>query len=161
MQYSEAHSHAKQWKQFFRSFEKIEEVLDVAAKAERSLNEAQARKIVVDRELAALTNDVILRKAELKEADDAFESRKALGEQEATSLAGRINELVRDIKSRREVEKAEASDREEATKAKADADRAVVAQEINALKEQKAKAEQELAQTKSVHAAFLKQIGAD
>lgn len=144
MDFNEAHSHARQMGNRARAFDKIEEVLAVAATAEQAAREADAKRVILEGEIAELSTKKGELKVEAEALAEALQEAHAKVKEFQAGLAEDQNQHVLDLAVAREkadsLHDAQVTALEDDVKAK----RAGAQDELDALGEAKDAAEKEL-----------------
>lgn len=104
MEFNEAFTHAKGMNRFFHAFAWLEEVLKVAAGAERAVAEASTRKAVLEKEITALSTSGGRLRIEVEELEESLITFKA----HAASFEEGKRELLKEFLNETEATRARA-----------------------------------------------------
>ncbi len=159
MKFNEAASHAKQMKRFFHAFEKLEEVVRVASRAEQATTEAMAAKVKLDAELSEQSK-TLGEQLERKQAMDA--ELVVLSTKVNAYKAGSVTELKAFLdatEAKKEATLAEVARAVEAANAEAAEVKSGLTTAIEALGTERAAAEKELVRVEGLVSSLQQSVG--
>ena len=159
MEFNEALTHVKGMNRFFRAFVRLEEVLKVAADAERAVGEANTRKAMLEQEVAALAESGGKLRAEVEELDGTVftlrEHASRYKEEKKEELRGFLAEL--DAKRESAVAKVQAGIEE--AEAAATVEKQRIEDEVKALEAERGGVKEALREAQADLAALQKRVG--